>query len=181
MGGHPSHSHQGGINYGNAATTLRAEQGQVLAPRQFLPWKILFFRDTLYIERSGRWPSLRKNEQFYLAISSTTLSGCIFRTLQVFLPSKGKTLLSLKRLPEKWCKYKRMSKLSQFFFSSILRLYFQNEKCRRRKGVECENISMKKVRQLAHERKSMADFTETDQEHSSLSLKRWKRNFWQHI
>ena len=52
-----------------------------------------FFRDTLYIERSRRGPSLRKNEQFYLAISSTTLSGCIFRTLQVFLPRKGKTLL----------------------------------------------------------------------------------------
>ena len=89
----------------------------------------------MYIERSGRGPSLRKNEQFYLAISSTTLSGCIFRTLQVFLPSKGKTLL-WRGCQGNDANIKRCPKLRSFFFLFNFEIIFPKremptkERCR---------------------------------------------------
>ena len=133
LGGHPSYSHQGGINCGNAATTLRGVNS--FSERNF-------FLETQCTSKDWDEDQVEERMNNFSWLFQAPLCLAVFLELcKCFCPARENT--SLKRLPGKWCKYKKMSKLAQFFFS-ILRLYFQNEKCRRRKGVECENISMKK-------------------------------------
>ena len=126
MWGHPSHSHQGGKNCGNAATTLRGVNS--FSERNF-------FLETHCTSKDWDEDQVEERMNNFSWLFQAPLCLAVFLELcKCFCPARENT--SLKRLPGKWCKYKKMSKLAQFFFSFNFEIIFPKremptkERCR---------------------------------------------------